>query len=201
MTICLALLWQLPLISINQPSPSDDCYALALLLAPPDTPESTPTNTEWTTLQPALHRQALALQLLDRRENTLVALREFETDLNLIRWRYELLKDAPLIAECDYLPCKLTTTNHLTLNIAYRHWLEARQFCELDRLGHFKIALTQTEILYQVWSAIQDAQSEYNYITIRRTALLRLRQLLGIEAYHLHEFPPCVPIWYFSEIQ
>jgi hypothetical protein len=59
--------------------------------------------------------------------------------------------------------------------------------------------LRETDDLYRVWDAIRDARCESFYITTRRMALKRLRDLIGPEAYYAGHLPPYVPTWRFQE--
>jgi hypothetical protein len=63
------------------------------------------------------------------------------------------------------------------------------------------VALQETDRLYQVWDAVRDARCDYYYVTVRRQALKRLRELIGDEAYYSASFPPCVPFWRFQQIR
>jgi hypothetical protein len=47
---------------------------------------------------------------------------------------------------------------------------------------------------------VRDARCDYYYVTVRRLALKRLRELVGDEAYYAGNLPPCVPIWRLQEM-
>ena len=70
---------------------------------------------------------------------------------------------------------------------------------EHDRSWLVRLALKETDCLYQVWDSVRDARCEYYYITVRRQALKKLHPLLGPDAYAGGEWPPHVPLWRFSE--
>ena len=63
-----------------------------------------------------------------------------------------------------------------------------------------RIALNETDHLYQVWDSVRDARCNYYYVTVRRQALKTLREMIGTEAFYRGELPPHVPVWRFPEI-
>jgi hypothetical protein len=48
---------------------------------------------------------------------------------------------------------------------------------------------------------VRDARCEYYYVTVRRQALKRLKDMLGEDDYYAAKLPPHVPIWRFEEIR
>src|SRR5438093_1541624 len=76
-----------------------------------------------------------------------------------------------------------------------------RQPLELLNWWELRVALQETDHLYQVWDAVRDARCDYYYVTVRRLALKRLRDLVGEEAYYSSNLPPCVPLWRFEQIR
>ena len=61
--------------------------------------------------------------------------------------------------------------------------------------------LAETDRLYLVWDAVRDARCDFYYVTVRRQALKKLRDLVGDEAYATGELPPNVPTWRFREAE
>jgi hypothetical protein len=179
------------------------CLALALLAAPPDTPEPPVPAEDWPALQTALQELAVELEILDPREVRYVLTRpeDFETDLNLLRRRYHELADAPRLSDGGRFPDRNSVNEYLAFNRAYRRYLDARQPLEPDRTWQFREALRETDWLYQVWDAVRDARCEFYYVTVRRQALKRLRDLVGPDAYYNGELPPYVPVWRFQDIK
>ena len=60
--------------------------------------------------------------------------------------------------------------------------------------------LSSRETQAGVWDAIRDSRCEYYYITVRRQALERVRDTIGVVAYYNGNYPPHVPVWRFRKI-
>ena len=129
----------------------------------------------------------------------LARVEDFETDLDLLRRRYQELRDAPPLADADRLPARDAVNHLIQFNRSYRTHLEGRQVWEADRADVIGVALAETDRLYKVWDAVRDARCEFYYVTVRRQALKRLREALGDAAYGTAELPPHVPAWRFRE--
>ncbi|HEX4609561.1 MAG TPA: hypothetical protein VH092_15285 [Urbifossiella sp.] len=179
----------------------DLILATALLAAPPGTPEGSPTPDRWPAIQEALHKTAIQLEILDERETRYVLARaeDYETDLDLLRRRYQELRDAPRLSDADRFPARDAVNQMIQFNRTYRHFLEGRQTWEADRADVIGVALAETDRLYKVWDAVRDARCEFYYVTVRRQALKRLRESVGETAYGAVELPPHVPAWRFLE--
>ena len=65
--------------------------------------------------------------------------------------------------------------------------------------ARLRVALQETDRLYQVWDKVRDARCPYYYVTVRRQALKQLRELVGEDSYYSGNLPPCVPLWHFRE--
>ena len=184
------------------PSAMSFLAAISLLTTPPDVPEPVPDAEQWPELQAALVATAIEWEILDPRETRYVfaRLEDFEDNLNLIRRRYRDLVDAPKVADANRFPDHRTVNDLLGFNRAYRRHLDAHQPMDLDRGEQLREAIRETDSLYQVWDAVRDARCEYYYVTVRRQALKRLRQLLGDDAYYFGRLPPHVPLWRFQQI-
>jgi hypothetical protein len=180
-------------------SASDLLLAAALLTAPVGTPEQTPTEERWTTVRDAIHKTAIEWELMDPRETryVLAGRDDFEPDLNLLRKRYTDLVDAPKLVECQRLPDRRTVSELLKFNRAYRKHLEEREVWETDRSDVLQAAIQETDRLYRVWDSIRDAQCDFYYVTVRRTALKKIRDSIGAEAFSTGHMPPYVPDWRF----
>jgi hypothetical protein len=176
--------------------------AAALLTTPPDVPDPPPDADEWPAVQEAVQTLAVQWEILDPREVRYVMARveDGENDLALLRRRYQELKDAPKLCDAQRFPDRGTVNELLAFNRAYRRHLDSRQALEQDRSQCLRTALKETDNLYQVWDSVRDARCEYYYITVRRQALKRLRQMIGDESYDTAELPPYVPLWRFQEM-
>jgi len=181
----------------------DLVLAAALLTAPPGTPEQAPPPEQWAGLQAAIHQTAVRWEIMDPRETRYVLSRpeDFEADLNLLRRRYVDLADAPPLADGSRFPDRRTVNDLIRFNRAYRKYLETRQVWESDRADALRVAVLETDRLYRVWDAVRDARCEFYYVTVRRQALKKLKEMLGDEGYALGELPPYVPEWRFTEVK
>src|SRR6185295_7948013 len=120
--------------------------------------------------------------------------------LNLLRRRHSDLLDAPPSNDCMRFPDRGLVNDYLAFNRAYRQQLDMRQPGEPARWWELRTALQETDHLYQVWDTVRDARCEYYYVTVRRQALKRLRELLGEDSYYTAKLPPYVPLWRFQQI-
>jgi hypothetical protein len=180
----------------------DYLIALALLSAPPDSGKPVDNTQVYATLRPALQAICIEREILDPREVRYILTRpeDFAGDLNLLRRRYRDLADAPPLQDCRRFPRREVINELLSFNRAYRHHLCVRQAVELARWWEYRAALQETEQLYVIWDTVRDARCEYYYVTVRRQALKKLRDLLGDQAYYSGQLPPHVPLWRFQEM-
>jgi hypothetical protein len=176
--------------------------AAALLVAPPESPLPSIPAEDFPAFRIAVHRLAVEWEILDVREmkNFLPRPQDLESDLNLLRRRYQDLKDAPHISDSRRFPERAIINEMLVFNRGFRKHLDDRQLLETDRAAFYRAAVSETDRLYQIWDAVRDSRCELFYITSRRQALKRLRSLIGQEAYYAGELPPHVPVWRFQEI-
>lgn len=181
-------------------SASDLILAAALLTAPVGTPEQIPSEEQWTVVRDAIHKTAVDWEIMDPRETRYVlATREdFELDLNLLRKRYSELADAPRLSDCQRLPDRQIVNELIRFNRAFRKHLEERQAWEADRADLFHIAIQETDRLYRHWDAVRDAQCDFYYVTVRRSALKKLRDAIGEDAFSTGHMPHHVPDWRFA---
>lgn len=176
--------------------------AVALLTASPDAPEPNFGPTACTRLQPVMQSLAVSWEILDPREVRYVLTRteDFASDLKLLRRRFHDLADAPKLEDGFRFPDRATVSDLLAFNRAYRQHLDVRQPLELPNWWDLREALQETDRLYQIWDTVRDARCEYYYVTVRRQALKKLREMVGDEAYLSGQLPPHVPVWRFKRI-
>jgi hypothetical protein len=181
--------------------PCDYLVAAVLLTQPADSLVPVQADRH-EALRGCLQEVALAWELLDPREVRYVLTRceDFEADLNLLRRRYSELADAPPASDSLRFPDRAIINELLAFNRAYRQHLDVRQPGEPARWWQLRTVLQETDHLYQVWDTIRDARCEYYYVTVRRQALKRLRDMLGGSAYYSGQLPPHVPAWRFQPI-
>lgn len=174
---------------------TDLLLAAVLLGAPADTPEPLPPEDRWPALRDAVHKLALEWEIMDPRETRYVFANraDFAADLNLLRKRAADLADAPKLAACARLPERRAVNELVKWNREYRRQLEARQAWEADRADVLHAAIREADHLYLPWDALRDAQCDFYYVTVRRTALKKLRDALGAEAFATGRMPDAVP--------
>ena len=172
--------------------------ALALLTAPPTNDEHIPDP--YQNVAPAMQRVAVCLEILDPREARYILSRaeDFTSDTNLLRRRYQELKDAPWLVDSERFPKREEVNELLAFNRAYRQYIDLRQIVERSKWWEYQTILQETEQLYQIWDTVRDTRCEYYYVTVRRQAMLRLRDEIGKENYYAGILPPYVPLWRFQ---
>lgn len=159
-------------------------------------------RSQFPVLRFALMGLALEWEILDARETRYVLAREEDllSDLRMLQRRYQELCDAPYLADAVRLPDRNVVNELLAFNRAFRNYVESRQPMETVQGSQLRAVQREVEYLYQVWDTVRDARCDYYYVTVRRQALKRLRELIGEEAYYRGELPPHVPLWRFHEI-
>lgn len=184
-------------------SSGDLILAAVLLMTPPGVPESTPPADQWPGIRDAIHKLAVEWEILDPREQRYILARpeDYGSDLNLLRRRYQELADAPHVAESFRFPDRNTVNDLVRFNRAFRKHLDQRHELEMDRSETLRTVMRETDRLYQVWDAVRDARCEFYYVTVRRQALKKLRDLVGTDAYEAGNLPPNVPMWRFNELK
>ena len=177
-------------------------FAISLLInAPPGTPCPSIEPAEWPTVQAAICKVAIDWEIMDERETSFMMTRldDMKDDLELLRLRYVELNGAPLVSDGKRFPHRDTISDMLSLNRDLCKHIEARQHVDTDRASAFRAALHETDTLYRVWDAVRDAKCEFYYITMRRQALKKVRNMIGAEAYYTGNLPPHIPTWRFQE--
>jgi hypothetical protein len=183
--------------------PLDYLLALVLLTGPADGVGLSRPREMFPGLRLPLQVLALDLEILDTREVRYILARpeDFLSDLNLLRRRYRELATAPMIDDASRFPERTTVNELLAFNRRYRQLIDVRKPLELVHGWELRVALQETDRLYQVWDKVRDARCPYYYVTVRRQALKRLRELVGEDSYYSGNLPPCVPLWCFREVQ
>lgn len=172
--------------------------AIILLAAPPEHP----IDTNAFSLRHTLRALAIEWEILDPREVDCVFARSewLVRDINVLRQRHIELKSSPLDRDSNRFPDRITITNFLAFNREFHEHVRMRALGEPHRQD-LSNALQEANELYRLWDTLRDARCEYFYITARRQALSRLRDMLGAEAYYSGKLPPYVPLWRFQEMR
>lgn len=178
--------------------------AAALLTSEPPLELADPgaLREHFFTLRLPLTQLCLDWEILDQRETRFVLVKpeEFETDLAMLRRRYRELHLAPPLVDAQRFPDRAAVNELLVFNRAYRKFLEERQPVDSVHAEELRKVQREVDQLYLVWDAVRDARCEYYYVTVRRQALKRLRELLTEEHYEQGLLPPHVPVWRFQEV-
>lgn len=179
----------------------DFVFAVALMTAPVEAPDLVPPEA-YARLQPTLQALAVEWEILDPREVRYVMARpeDFAADLKLLRRRYHELADAPPLLDHVRFPDRSLVSDLLAFNRTYRQHLDGRQALSMAPSWDLQETVQETDRLYQIWDSVRDAGCDYYYVTVRRTALKRLRDLIGANAYCAGHLPPHVPLWRFQQI-
>ena len=182
---------------------AESMLAVMLLMIPSGVPAVCPPPDQFPALRDAVQRVAVEWEILDERETRYVLTRpeDFCTDLNMLRRRRHELQDAPKAADGLRFPDRVAVNELVRFNRAYRRNIDERRQLEFDRADSFRNALAETDRLYQVWDAVRDARCDFYYVTVRRQALKKLRDLIGTEDYDQAALPPNVPVWRFHELR
>jgi len=183
--------------------PYDYLLAAALLTQAPELPGPELGPNDFTALRLPMQALAVEWEILDPREVRYVLVRpeDFQADLSLLRRRYRDLADAPPVCDSERFPERATVNEFLAFNRAYRQHIDTGVPVESTRGWEMRSALQETDHLYHIWDTVRDARCEYYYVTVRRQALKRLREMVGEEAYYTNKLPPYVPLWRFQEIK
>jgi len=176
--------------------------AMVLLSSAPGTKVSPEIQAQFANLRTPLQTLAIQSEILDPRELRYILARkdDFVSDLNLLRRRQRDLSFAPAVSDCTRFPERAIVSDLLAFNRAYRQHVDVRQPVELLHWWELRVALQETDRLYQIWDTVRDARCDYYYITVRRQALKRLKEMVGDDAYYAGNLPPCVPLWRFQKL-
>ena len=181
--------------------PLDYVLAVAVLVAGPRCGSPAQAMPEHLCLAPTLSNLALSWELIDPREEGLLFARrsDFSCDVQLVQRRYTDLSDAPPVCDALRLPNKDTAGELLAFNRAYYATLKQRRDLLGENFGAVVPAMAETDQLYRIWDLVRDAGSECYYVSVRRQALLTLRQAIGAADFAVAKLPPHVPIWRFAQ--
>lgn len=177
--------------------PLDYMLAAALLMLPPSC-DNAPALSEHTCLAATLRVLAANEECLDQREESYLFRRPeaFSADLALVQRRRRELSAAPALSDVERFAPRNLVVEWLAFNRAYRKTLVLRRDAG-DPDPEIEQALREVDQLYRLWDLVREARSCCYYVSVRRQALLALREALGPEDYHTARMPPTVPVWRF----
>ncbi len=183
-------------------------YECVLLVALFSCPRSTPLIREskpqsqtvalaWV-CRPALLILCHDAEIIDRREQDhyLILPGTCCDDLAHLHFKYQEMMALPILEECNRFPSRQIINDFLSANRAYR--LDLLKRLEVDRvhMEDIRLAIWETDQLYQIWDALRDARCDYYYTTVRRQALQNLKEMIGVEAFYHGTLPPYIPSWH-----
>jgi hypothetical protein len=182
-------------------SGSELALAASLLVVCPGTPYPEIDRETWPAVQSAVWTVAINWELMDPRETNFLFSRyeDMTNDLDILRKRNYELKGAPLVNDSARFPSRTAVNEMINFNRALRNHIDGRQHLETDRSELYREMIRETDRLYSVWDAVRDSRCDSFYVTTRRLALKRLRDMIGPEAYYTGNLPPYVPTWRFQE--
>ncbi|MCI0379489.1 MAG: hypothetical protein L0215_17920 [Gemmataceae bacterium] len=177
--------------------------AAALVTSPPDAVSREELRQWFTPLRAALVRVGIDAQILDRREEEIFLLKaqDFPADVHMLQSRYVEFVHAPWIEECARFPNRETAIDFVHFNRAYRADLLARMTLDPVHAEELRGAVEETDRLFQVWDQVREARCAFYFVTVRRQALMLLRQMVGNEAFYTGQLPPHVPVWRFMTVR
>jgi hypothetical protein len=179
--------------------PCEYMLAVVLLTGPPSVADPDHLQATIAALRQPLQSIAVQWEILDPREirYILASPGDFVSDLGLLRRRHRDLAHAPVLRDCQRFPDRSTINGLLALNRAYRRELDRRQIHDPHEAQEIELAICDADLLYQAWDCLRDARSDFYYVTVRRQAFKRFKELIGEGAYYKGTLPPCVPLWRF----
>ncbi len=182
--------------------PSDIAIAESLLYSPEYSPVVVP-EVRASQVETAFRELATSLELFDEREAVVDSecdgALSFECIINRVRARRLELADVPMISEAAKLPSYQAALQARLFNRQCRQCFVNRLRFEADRADLITRAIAETDALYRVWDAIEDAQAPHADIPWRRYALRRLNVALKNIGWQAEGFPPYVPEWHFQD--
>ena len=183
-------------------SPSDLLFAAMLLSAPMGTPEAPPTPERWPVVRDALHQTAVDWEILDARERRYVLTKreDFQDDLDFLRKRRSELAEAPRVIDAERLPDRVTINDCIRFNRSFRKNMELRIAWETDRAGFIREVIDENERLYKIWDTFATPRATCTTSRRAEIALLKLRDMIGPDAFASGESMPYVPDWRFVRL-
>lgn len=169
-------------------------YIIGLILSPADPEISSQAPPQaWQ----ALKEISLALEIVGPHENWAS---DFRSEVRYVRHYWRLLQNAPRLADCHSLPANADACEQCRFNEEYQCLLQTQQVIFIHRSDDLAEMLRQTRQLYQAWDCLRRANAVNQAWAYRRRMLGQLRDTIGMDAYYSGRMPPCIPLWYFEEI-
>ncbi len=152
-------------------------------------------SIESVSLREALQTAAIEMEILDSREVYILNKpAQFASDLGLLQRRYKELVDAPTIENSERFPSHEKISKLIKFNREYKKKVLELALLNQDRGDRYRKVIAETDHLYHIWEAVREARSPLCHVAARRQAMMRLIELIGVNAYRAMDLPPSVPI-------
>jgi hypothetical protein len=140
--------------------------------------------------------------VLDPRECRYVFVRQedYLADCGMVRRRWRELRDAPPLHHCMRFPDRAFINDLLFFNRQYSDHVERQRGIGFGNDWALRETVCECNRLYAIWDTARDARCDYYYVTVRRGALKKLREMIGFPAYCSGCMPPHIPIWRFAKL-
>lgn len=183
---------------INEAATNQAAYYIT---SPIDVVDEPPCAEAYDQIKFAIITLGIEWEIIDIKESDCIMRRlvDWTEELDTIKRRYQNLKDAPKLIECNKLPEKTILRDMISFNRSYRHEMQKRADADMIEGELYRTIVRETDLLFNIYDKMEDARSEYFYVSVRRQALKDLRKLVGPENYYLNEWPCHVPIWRFIQ--
>jgi hypothetical protein len=157
---------------------TDVFFALAILTS--DGPVS---DAELQLFRPAILAVAQAEEICDQREGAYLFCAPQDA-LETLRNRWVDLADAPHLHDRDRFPDRKFCVDRCAINRERRAWLV--RLGEVNTLWREEVAaeIAAVDLEYEIWDNLRDSHQDGYWIVTRRIALLKVRDLIGEEAFY-----------------
>lgn len=126
---------------------------------------------------------------------------ELQDDFKMLMNRAHDLRDAPFLSDHHRFAIGRDEINALLVfNRQYMTHLQSMRGLFPNDAALMRV-IAETDALYQAWDSLRDAKTDYYYCHVRRQALMKLKSLIGAEAFERGAMPGNVPEWRFVEVR
>lgn len=158
-------------------------FALALFMSPAGDNDFPPPKEHWAEVSKVLRETAIGMELLDLSESKYILydIRDYKTDLNIIRDRYKECKNYPMSGEINGFPNRYTLEALMNFNIGYRTYLN-----RLIELGYDidRELIKDLEYHYSMIDCLRDATLSYYNVVNKRKSLQLYKEYVGDEIFY-----------------
>jgi hypothetical protein len=174
-----------------------------LFSTPPEQVKNLNIDEVWS-LATDIQEFAVQEEFLDKKEMTyvLASKEDVENDMGLLISRFNELKGCPKTSEIPpeiyFLEVK-EVSDLLAHNRSFKYFLEQKRGL---LIGHAEselidLVIKENDKCYEFWDAVKDVHSNYYYVTVRRRALKKVKDIMKENG---GEILPIMPHWRFMDI-